>query len=119
MAKKKKKYDQKNFKNNKERIAKKLVEQFNIQIADAKKYVGCVIDQIGFLILLDKNIIFKNFGTFFVREKKACNYKGIDGKWRVIKPKNRIIFRPCKRLKRLANNGETKILAEWDDFDSK
>lgn len=101
---------------NKETLAKKLADEFGIDIKDGKKYIEYIFSQIPAFLMQEKKLIFFNFGTLELKEPNILKQQRcIDNKIRLIKCKNRIKFTPCKKWKELINQGnEDRIIAVWD-----
>ncbi len=107
----------KDRKRNKQTLAKKLANEFGIEIKDGKKYIDYIFSQIPFFLIEEERVAFANFGTFEIRHPKVLKkQRGIDNKIRLMKQKSRIRFKPCKKWKNLINQGLTdRIVAIWDN----
>ena len=87
------------------RLTRAVSKASGLSLAEAATCVDTIIDTIGEIVSRGERVELRGLGTFYaqgVREKRT----GVAG---IVPPHNRIMFRPCRKLREAVwNLGEGK-----------
>ncbi len=92
---------------NKSKIANMLKSELGLSAVLCEEIVNDVVHYINYLTITEQKLMLKNFGNFYINNKKARYGNNLHTKEKVIiAPRKVMRFIPAKQLKTLINNGK-------------